>query len=183
MNAKRFFYILIGALVFLSVGGGVGYVLMNNSTRAQATDLQKKLASEAVADERLAQLADLQRQYQRLQPILPKLESALPKSKKQSEIALQLQQLAAANGMTLPSVTFDSSTAPGPTSQTVKAGDLLGLTISFQLSGSYPQMINFLKSLEQLNRYTAVDTLAVTRANVAAKTLSFSITMKAYLKP
>lgn len=183
MTPKKFFLGLMVAIGVLLVGGGVAYVVVSQVIAEKRVSLQKQLASETVADDKLMRLAELQTQYDRITPLLTRFEQALPKSKKQSEIALQLQQLATTNGMTLPSITFAPSTTPSATSQTVKDGSLLALPISFQLTGTYEQLQGFLRSLESLNRYTVVKNLSITRGEVKSKTLSFTIGINVYVKP
>ncbi|MBW3538234.1 type 4a pilus biogenesis protein PilO [Candidatus Parcubacteria bacterium] len=184
MKPKRFFYILLGALAVLLILGAVGYYLASVSLRQRTELLRTKLASAAVADERIEQLGALKQQYQQLAPLLPKIEAAVPKTKQQSEIALQLQQLAARAGMPLPGITFSASTGlPSPTSQTTKAGKVLALPISFQLTGTYEQLQTFLTSLEQLNRYTTVTSLAIAKPNATARNLSLTFNINVFVKP
>jgi Tfp pilus assembly protein PilO len=183
LDAKKFFFGLMTTLGILVVGGAAGYVLASNMLATKTEALQKRMAAEAVAEDRLVRLADLKKQYERITPLLARFDTALPKNKKQSEITLQLQQLASANGMGLPAVTFSASESPSATSQTIKSGSILALPITFQLSGTYEQMQGFLRGLEQLDRYTTVTSLSIAKGDTKTRSVTFSVGINVYIKP
>ncbi len=184
MTPKKFYYVGLGILAVLLIGGGVGYYYGTVGVHQKIQQLSQKIAIDTVADERLSQLIALRKQYQRFLPLIPQIESALPPAKKQSEVALQLQQLAAQAGMTLPAVNFAAGDGlPTSTSQTISSGGILALPVTFQLTGTYDQLQRFLVSLEQSGRYMSVMSLEIGRADAKAKTLSFSINLNVYVKP
>ncbi|HSH31240.1 MAG TPA: type 4a pilus biogenesis protein PilO [Candidatus Saccharimonadales bacterium] len=184
MKPKQFSYFLLGLLGVLLVLGTAGYYFASASLRQRTELLRTRLAEAAVADERIAQLSGLKQQYQKLEPLLPKITAAIPKTKQQSEIALQLQQLATQAGMPLPGITFPAGTGlPSNTSQTTKAGNVLALPISFQLTGSYEQLQAFLTSLERLNRYTTVTSLAIAKPDPRSNKLSLTFNVNVFVKP
>lgn len=187
MKPQRFFMILMAVLVVLVIGGGAGCAWAGQHLRSRADELRHSLAATAVASEQVDQLASLQKQFQALQPKFAKLDAALPKTKNQSQLILQLQQLAGESGMSIPSASFTGSTAtvsalPSQTSQTIKVGALSALPLSFQLSGTYDQMQSFLTKLEQLDRFTNVTALTITKSETK-NTLTFNVTLYAYVKP
>jgi Tfp pilus assembly protein PilO len=181
VTPKRYFYVLCGVLGLLIVGGGFGYYFLSKSPASGTAELSQRLGDQQVAMQKLQALQDLQQQYQRLQPLIPTVYDALPNQKDQSTIALQLHDLAQNSGMNLDSLTFAPSTIPGPTSQTVAAGSVLAIPVTFQLSGSYAQLQAFLQGQERLNRYTSVTSLTITTS--ANGGLTFAITLNAYVKP
>lgn len=184
MTPKKFYYASLGALVFILVGGGAAYYFATIGVNQKTSRLSQQIAVDTVAEERLSQLIALRKQYQRFQPLIPQIEAALPPAKQQSEVALQLQQLAGAAGMNLPAVSFAASNGlPTGTSQTISSGGILALPVTFQLAGTYDQLQRFLVSLEQLGRYTSVTSLDISRADAKAKTLKFSISLNVYVKP
>ncbi len=184
MKAKQFFYGSLAVLALLVIGGGAAYYYATIGIHQKTAKLSQQMALDTVANERISQFIGLRKQYQRFQPLIPQIEAALPPAKKQSEVALQLQQLAASAGMNLPAVTFASSNGlPTGTSQTISSGGLLALPVTFQLTGTYSQLQRFLVSLEQLNRYTSVSSLEIARADAETKTLKFSIDLNVYVKP
>lgn len=181
MKPKRFFYLLCAVCAVLVAGLGVGYYYEVQHIKAATISLSKKSADATIAGERLDQLNDLHKQFQQLQSVLTKLNVALPSTKNQSVLILQIQQLAANAGMTLPSASFTSSAGlPNATSQTIKSGDVLALPISFQLNGTYGQLQTFLQQLEQLGRYSNVTSLSISKAG---SSLAFSIVLTVYVKP
>ncbi len=185
MKAKQFFFISLGIFAALVVGGGTGYVYASRLIQARTNTLRHRLASETVTDDQISSLDNLKKTYHKLEPLIPSIDAALPHSKQQSEIALQLQSLASSAGMALPSVNFSAAAnGPAPTSQTIKGpSGVLALPISFALTGTYPQLLTFLRSLENLNRYTGISSLSIARKDVKSQTLSFSLTVNVYIKP
>lgn len=180
MKPKRFFYILcglLGAMVFL---GGGGYYYASQKLSEGTKQLNQRLADKELNDQKISALEDLTRQKERLEPLIPVIFNALPTEKKQSTIAVQLRNIAASSGMQLNSITFPSSATPGPTSQTVKAGDVLAVPVSFQLRGNYGQLQQFLRQQENLDRYTSITSLSI---NGSGSVLTFDITLNAFVKP
>jgi Tfp pilus assembly protein PilO len=70
---------------------------------------------------------------------------------------------------------------PNSVSQTVKAGDVLALPISFQITGAYAQLQAFTQKVENLNRFTNITTLGVARNNSGP--VSYTLSLNAYIKP
>ena len=180
MTPRKFFYILLGALALILVAGGYAYYYATTSLQEGTIKVSQRLGDQQLANERLAQLDDLKQQYQRLQPLLPTINSALPAQKDQTRLALQLRNIASKSGMSLDGLTFPASTAPGPVSQTVKVGDVLAIPVTFQLIGTYEQLQQFLQLQENLDRYTSVTSLTISSDRSG---LSFNISLTAYLKP
>lgn len=183
MKPKQFFLALAGLLGVIVVAGGVGYYFASQYIDAQTSQLSKKLADVDVVATQVDNLAQLAKQYQRIEPTLARLEQVLPRTKNESEIVLQLEKLASNNGMSLPGVTFPaSSSLPTSTTQTEKAGDVLAIPVTVQLTGTYDQMQGFLQGLEKLNRFTNVTTLSIAKTD-RPRQVSFNLTMQVFLKP
>ena len=180
MNAKRLFYVLCGMLAILIVGGGFAYYMASKNLHASIAEVSKRQADADVAEERVAKLSDLEKQYQRLAPVINQMNTALPRDKAQSDLSLQLQTMANKSNMKITSLQFTPSAQPGPTSQTTKVGDVLAIPVTFQLKGTYNQLQTFLKQLEQLNRYTNITSLSITKAD---DSILYSVQLNAYLKP
>lgn len=183
MKPKQYYYVILGLMTILVVGAGGGYYWVTTKISSDTEALKRQLAEVEVADITLEELGSLKRQYQRIEPTLAKLDMALPRDKKQSEIIMQLQQIAAAAGMIIPTASFNSTAgAPSVTSQTVKEGDALVMPLMFQSTGSYEQLQSFLVGVEKLNRYTSITNLGITKSD-KPKSLRFTINMNIYLKP
>jgi Tfp pilus assembly protein PilO len=180
MTPKKFFFILSGLLAVMVLLGGAGYYYGTQSLHQGTVQLSQRLADGEIAEEKLSRLSDLEIQYRRLSPVLTQLDEALPVQKNQSELSLQLQNIANASGMSIKSISFPASTAPSATSQTVKDGDILAMPVTFDLTGSYQQFQTFLQKQENLSRYTSVTSLDISGTGDALK---FSVALNAFIKP
>jgi Tfp pilus assembly protein PilO len=184
MKPKQFFLVLLGVFAVLVLVAGAGYYFGLKQLQSKAATLSMGLASQAEADKRIETLGRLKRQYDRdIKPILPLLDEALPRDKKQTEILAQLQLIASQSGLQITSVSMPSPLGlPTSVSQTVKSGTVLGLPINFQLSGTYAQLQEFTARVENLNRFTNITNLAISRPD-KTKPVVYSISLIAYIKP
>ena len=184
MKPKQFFQIVLGVFGVALVLTGGGYYFGLQQLRTRSANLATQLAAQSTADTQIEDLSRLKRLYTRdIVPILPLLDEALPRDKKQTEILAQLQNIAVDVGLQITSVNMPSPLGlPTGVSQTIKAGNVLALPISFQLSGSYDQLQLFAARVENLNRFTNITNLAITRPD-KAKPIVYSIALKAYIKP
>ncbi len=184
MKPKQFFYVLLGAITAFVVAGGAGYYYALTNLKATTDKLAVQLAEQASAEEQIQYLNRLKNQYNReIEPILPLIEDALPRAKNQTAILAQLQTIAGGSGLALSNVNFTSPVGlPTATSQTVAAGNVLALPITFQVQGSYGQLQSFLAKVEHLSRFTSVTTLTVTTTG-KGKPITYAMTVNAYVKP
>ncbi len=184
MKPQTFTYVLIGVLAVLLVLGGVGYYFGIRYMQTESARLAASNAELEAAEARLSALARAKRTYDReVTPNATIIEAALPRQKSQSEILAQLQRIAGSNGLTISSVSFPSPVGlPSGTSQTVKSGTVLALPITLQIKGSYGQLQNFLRGVENLNRFTNVTSLNITRPD-PKQPIQYAITLNAYIMP
>jgi Tfp pilus assembly protein PilO len=184
MKPKQFFYVVLGMIGVLLAAGGGGYYLAWKQLQTQSSALAEQLGQQKAADDQIETLGRLQRQYDKdIVPILPLIDAALPRDKKQTEILAQLQSIAKDVGLQITSVSMPSPVGlPTAVSQTIKAGNVLALPISFQLQGSYDQLQTFMARVENLNRFTNVTNLAITRPD-KNKPIVYSVALNAYIKP
>jgi Tfp pilus assembly protein PilO len=184
MKPKQFFLILLGVFAAVVLAGGGGYYLALKQLKTGSTELSVGLASQADAESQLESLSRLKRQYDNnIVPILPLLDEALPRDKKQTEILAQLQAIAAQSGLQIGSVSMPSPLGlPTGVSQTVKSGVVLALPINFQLTGSYDQLQTFTSKAERLNRFTNITNLAISRPD-KTRPITYTIALNAYIKP
>jgi Tfp pilus assembly protein PilO len=184
MKPKQFYFTMLGMTVVLALLIGVGYYYASQRLRDRTAVLKSKMVDIDVANDQVDTLQQLQRDYDKLSPSIPKINAALPQTKEQSELLLQLQQLAASNGLKIQTISFSGTTAgatPSSVSQTVKSGDALVMPVSFQLSGGFGQLQGFLQGLERFDRYTNVTTITIARDKAPA--LTYTVGLNAYLKP
>lgn len=184
MKPKQFFLILLGIFGATVLVAGGGYYLGMKQLKSKSTQLATGLAAQSAADSQIENLSRLKRQYDKdIVPIIPLLDMALPREKKQTEILSQLQNIASQTGLQITSVGMPSPLGlPTGVSQTVKSGTVLALPISFQLSGTYDQLQQFTAKVENLNRFTNVTNLAISHADKSKPTV-YSIALNAYIKP
>lgn len=184
LNPQRYFYVLIALLVLVLAGGGYGYYWVTTQLNQKTAQLQERKQEVTLADTKQNDLEALKRSYADVQPVLNSLDGALPQTKRESELGLALQSIARQSGMTISTITFPptGATLPGPTSQTVKQGDVLAIAVTFELSGTYPQLQTFLQKQERLARFTNVVALTISRSDPRGG-LKFNISLLAYIKP
>lgn len=184
MKPKQFFFVLLGLIGVILAAGGAGYYFMLKNLKASTNVQAQHLAEQTAAADEIDRLTLLKRQYDRdIVPILPLIDDALPRDKKQTEILSQLQTIATSVGLRIDSISMPSPLGlPTSVSQTVKAGNVLALPISFQLSGSYDQLQTFTSRVENLNRFTNITNLAINHTD-KNKPIVYSISLNAYIKP
>jgi Tfp pilus assembly protein PilO len=182
MKPKQFFFVALGALVVVAAAGGAGYYYALKYVRTQSNTLATQLAEQKAADDQIETLERLNVQYNKeITPILGMIDQSLPRDKKQTEILAQIERIAAGNGMSLIGVTMPApSGLPSSVSQTVKAGNVSALPVTFKIDGSYSQLETFTSQLEDLNRFTNITTLTVNRKDGGAE---YAFTLNAYIKP
>jgi Tfp pilus assembly protein PilO len=183
MTPKKLFYVLLALTGLGIVGTGYGYYWANGLLGNATSTLSKQLAARDDADTTIAQLIHLQRQYSlEVTPILPQLDSILPHTKNQSQILLQLQTIANNAGLSIRSLTLPTSDGlPSATSQTIAAGGVLALPVTFSLGGSYNQLQTFLTQVENLDRFTSVTSLSIQHSST--QPITYAMTINAYIKP
>jgi Tfp pilus assembly protein PilO len=184
MKPKQFFFVLLGACAVVILAAGGGYYLAMNMLDANANTLASQLGEQTAEANQISGLERLQYQYNHvIVPILPMIDEALPRQKKQTEILAQLQNIASSVGLQITSISMPAPTGlPTSISQTIKSGTILALPISFQLSGTYTQLQTFTSDVENLNRFTDITNLAVAHSD-PAQPVVYSISLNAYIKP
>ncbi len=184
MKPKQFFFGLLGALALTLILAGGGYYFALQQLKTESAQLSVQLAEQKSVGTSIEELGRLQRQYDKdIVPILPLIDAALPRNKKQTEILAQLQTLARTSGLQITSVNMPSPVGvPSEISQTVKTGQVLALPISFQLSGTYAQLQTFTSKVENLNRYSTITNLAISRPD-KSKPVVYAISLNAYILP
>jgi len=184
VKPKQFFFVLLGLTVAVAALACSGYYFAMKKMQSDSRVLSGELADQTAADNQIDSLDHLQYLYNtEIVPILPLMDEALPRDKKQTEILAQLQNIATNAGLNITSISMPSPTGlPTSVSQTQKVGDVLALPISFQLSGTYDQLQTFTQNVEALNRFTNITNLAVSHTD-KTKPIIYSISLDAYRLP
>ncbi len=109
MKPKQFFLVLLGIFGATLLATGAGYYFGLGKLKTDSAALSTGLAAQSAADAQIEHLGLLKRQYTRdIVPILPLLDEALPRDKKQTEILAQLQSIASQAGLQITSVNMPS---------------------------------------------------------------------------
>jgi type IV pilus assembly protein PilO len=184
MKPKQFFFIGLGMIGAVVVIAGTGYYFALTRLHTQANNEAVELATQTQDESQISSLRRLQYQYtHEIEPILPLINEALPTDKKQTEILAQLQNIAAGVGLSISTISMPNPIGlPNSVSQTIKSGTVLALPISFQLSGTYNQLQAFTEQVENLNRFTDITNLAISRPD-KTQPIVYSISLNAYIMP
>lgn len=184
MKPKQFFFGLLGGLAVLVLAGGAGYYFALTQLKSSSGNLGAQLANQQAEDDQITELQTEQGQYNReIVPILPLLDEALPRDKKQTEILAQLQNIATGAGLQITTVSLPAPAGlPNATSQTTpdKGSSVLALPISFQISGQYAQLQTFTQKVENLNRFTNITNLVI---STQAGGVTYAMQVNAYIMP
>ncbi|MBW4060986.1 type 4a pilus biogenesis protein PilO [Candidatus Saccharibacteria bacterium] len=184
MTPKQFFFGILGVTAVTLAASGYGYVYALHRLGTAKLTLATSLGQQVADQDQIDGLTRLKVQYAKeVVPELPLMDTALPHTKDQTALLVQLQSIAASCGLVLGSATFPSSGGlPSGTSQTTQLGAVLALPVSFDVAGSFQQLQSFLSKIETLNRFTSVTSLTVSRPD-KTKAIDYSITLNAYVKP
>jgi len=183
MNPRRYFFIIIGLLVGVMVVGAAGYAWALILVSQNSHQLAMQLGEQEAADAQITNLQLTAKAYEtKIVPILSEIQTAMPKTKNQTDLLLQLQQSAQASGIAISNVTFAPAQdkLPSNATQTTIQNGLLVMPVSFSVTGSFAQLQSFLERVENLSRVTAVTNLTVSRSGTA---INYAMTVNAFIKP
>jgi len=204
MNAKRFYYTLIGALVLLVIGAGAmayfGNVLMKKSSEKLVSAKLDNIANET-EEANYAQAKKNLEKYSDLSELVTKI---LPSDKDQARAVSEIYKIGKETGVTITKIEFPSSTlGQKPASSTSTTTDtpassgtvtqakavtglssVLGIDINITNSSdtTYSQMINFLQKIESNRRSMQIKKISV-RPNNEKNVLNFDLTVTIFVKP
>lgn len=207
MKPKKFFYILLGLFVLLIViifgVAAYGNTVLEKKSEKLVEQKALKKAAELQDDSLKQAKKDIER-YKELDQIT---RSVVPKDKDQAKTVREITKIAEESGIALKTINFQSSTlgqpnaaapstgtaqpgapaAPAPISQLRPVEGIPGvysleITITPQDNQgiTYYQFLQFLEKLEGKRRTAHVDRISITPSE---KGLTFSLTLKAYVKP
>ncbi len=184
-SSQALFYVLVGLLALILVGGGYAYVWAHELLVSQRQSIAKDRLEVIDEQKRTEQLVTLSRRYNEAKAKLDDINRALPRDSQQTEILLSIQSAASEAGVSLPSIQFtgQAQLANPQLNQATLAQGFYVVPISLKLSGSYDQLQSFLDKLEHLSRYNSVTTLTLTKTLADKNRLEVAMTLNAYLKP
>jgi hypothetical protein len=207
MNSKRVYFAMLGLIVLLIaalIGGSYGVNILLQKQSKKLVDL--KLQSQTL-DGQQAGLLKAKQDVQKYGDLEKIAESIVPQDKDQAEAVRQIVNIAAANGISLTTITFPASNlgsvvphaaaVPGATatpspvpSQLKSVPGIQGvydLQIVITEDASHPSpyknFINFLTALENNRRTAEVSNIAITPNPANRSLVSFTLTLEDYIKP
>jgi hypothetical protein len=206
MTGQRLHLILVGVICLLFVGLIGGAYGVNSMLSKEAGKLAaQKAKSQALAQEQVGLKAAQKSiaQYSELEKIAG---AVVPEDKNQAEAVRQIANIAAANSISLSSITFPASslgtssgsgTAPvSPTSTGSRLSQLqpvkniagvyqLVITVTSDNSApvQYDKFISFLSALEHNRRTAQVSTITLSPNAKNPDLLSFTLSLNEYIKP
>lgn len=196
MNSKRLYFVLlgvIGLLVISLVGGAYGLDLLITS---QSKQLVANRLQVAVLAQDQAELAKAKQDIQKYQDLANIAKSVVPQDKDQAQTIGQIVSIANANGVSLASITFPSSTLGTSATSHDKLSQLLPVkgvsgVYDLQLTVTsdsnkpvpYSKFVAFLDALEHNRRTAEVSTISIQPNTNDRSTLSFSLVLDEYIKP
>lgn len=209
MRNKRFFFGICAlfVLVLMLIGAAAFFGVQQLSK--QSSKLQSIKAEEATVEKQKASQTQAKKDIAKYSELNNLTKSIVPQDKDQAKTVREINNIASQSGVSLKSVTFNSSTlgqikaAPSsgtsgtsgtktqatPSITQVKPVDgipgvyALEIVIANDEDSliTYNQLINFLSKLESNRRTAHVDKISITPKKGGK--LSFSITLNAYVKP
>lgn len=211
MNAKRFSYLMIAIVILLSIGVVGLTVLGHNIFSKQADKLSNLKAQNQAIKEQEVSLAQAKSDIEKYNSLDEIAKSIVPQDKDQAKTIREINSIASSTGVKLQQVNFSSSnlgqaapkpaanqedestSAPAPKSSGIsQVAPVAGISGVYALeitvsSGennpvSYSRFLQFLEKLEANRRTAHVTTIQVTPTK-DRNSVTFSLTLNAYLKP
>lgn len=123
----------------------------------------------------ISRIQELKRQVEAKQADIDRLTTFMPRGKQIDEIVSSIEKVAADSGMQLTVITTSDAGA-------VTGEEQKRIFISIDLIGTYPNLVNFLKFLEQSLRLYDVSEVVVSPATITGpgNSLNFALKMHAY---
>lgn len=212
MTPKRFYYAMIGVNILLVLLIVAGVYFGNVLLQSQAKKLTNAKTQTKVIEQQQVSLTQAKKDIEKYTEINNIAKSIVPQDKDQAKTVREINKIAGESGIALKAVSFQSSNlgqavapttkpaegdksatpaAPAqPSISQVKAVDGISGVYALEIIVSsadqqpvpYSSFINFLEKLENNRRTAHVAKITVKPAD-DGRTLSFVLTLNAYVKP
>lgn len=187
MSPKNTFYILCGLIGLVVVGGGAGFYLAHAQLANRIDEMRLAQAEAAVASEEIERLQQLEEAYSDAQELESKVDRVLPDEKRQSEVANVVFAMIEGAGMEGSGLSFEGTDGiPDRTTQTDEAplDDVLVMPITFNVTGTYQQLLVFLDNVERQERLMQITSLSINRTGDEEEggQLDLSIELEVFLQ-
>jgi hypothetical protein len=207
MTSKRMYFVLlslVGLMVIGLLGGAYG---VNSLMGSEADKLTGLKAKQQALDQEQVGLSRAKKDIAKYAGLEKITRSVVPEDKSQAEGVREIVKIAAANNISLASITFPASTlgstATGvkvaPSAGSSNAGRLSQLTAIKNIAGvyqlpititgdssrpvPYSKFISFLDALEHNRRTAQVSTVTLQPDINDRNLLTFNLTVMEYIKP
>jgi len=150
------------------------------------------------AEDRQNAINDLKKQKDTIINVASIVEKYIPASYESSQLVLELTAIAQTNGLTVQETTMENTkpaaattadtTTASPTPSTSASASssaaavMQNINFSMKLSGTYPNFLNFLKTVETSSKLTVIKSIAF-QTNTTDGTLSFQLSGSSFYKP
>lgn len=208
MTPKRVYFLMVGAVVLLSLGVIAATFFGDSMLQKQSQKLVNLKLDNDVLDQQQIAVAQAKKDVSTYADLEKIAKSVVPQEKDQAETVREIVKIASDNSIKLGTISFPASTLgattpkPATTSGSTPAPAVPPVTQVKPVTGipgvyvmeiniasdsnsptSYNSLINFLQALEQ-NRRTAQVTSVTVQPNPQDRNkLTFSLVVDVYLKP
>ncbi len=209
INHRNIFYGMIGLLVLSIIFSVLGTYEINNILNSKGQVLSSQQSKISALNSEQISLINAKVELKKYSSLYNIAQSVVPQNKDQTQTVRQIINIAAANNVSIGSITFPSSNLGTVTnassaavnalsganpnlSQLVKVPTIPGLyTLPITIASSsqanqlttFSEFINFLQGLEN-NRQTAqVTALLITPNSQNSNYVTFNISLNIYIKP
>ncbi|HKC14466.1 MAG TPA: type 4a pilus biogenesis protein PilO [Patescibacteria group bacterium] len=151
-----------------------------NPTLSTIAELNKKLEDNKFIDEKLGQkianLTALQQKYANLQPDLPIIFAAIPKSPEVPIFAALVQAIASNQNITIETL----QTFPVDVNTNQNPRQYSSFSFALTADGSYNDLSNFLSSLTSMQRIVQIDIISLTKKTGTSNSLQLTLKGKTF---
>ncbi len=109
MNSKRFFFVMSGIVIILSLGLIGSTLLASSVLKNKATHLTDLKLENKVIENQQASIGQAKKDIDRYEELVKIAKSVVPQDKDQAKTVRELIKIASASGVTISSISFPSS--------------------------------------------------------------------------
>lgn len=201
MNARKLFYILLGALVLLTIGAGASTYYGNQFLVKQNEKLTALKVESSNLDLVQTSLIGAKKDIELYSPIELIAKTIVPQEKDQATTIREIVQIAAQSNVGISSITFPTSTLGNSTKGTAKPSNTAVDTQSQKVEGltsvevlpititsdtnkpvTYRTFLKFLENLEQNRRTAQVDSITIQPDTDDRNIITFNLILNVYIK-
>ncbi len=109
MNAKRLYFVLIGFLILLIIGGGSAFVFADSFLSKQANKVSDLKVQQAVLEAQESSFIKARNDLKKYESLKASIDRVLPEDKDQARAVRELFTIAEETGMKISQITFPTS--------------------------------------------------------------------------